>query len=338
MRITREDIYNLDEGSKERTLREYAKQMGLSRAPPLKEVPLEWLTLTVGVDDDLIRAKLISDVIRGAEEDENLWRAMCKVVDMDAPQVRQAIITSEDFKLAPWTQGTKPRSSGGSFFGFEFDCRDDNGLFAFEVGLTANQIRDAGYSALDEALVAAGQAIGRHLIDVIDAKYIADVHEDMSQALAAWDPRAADDDHYGALVGMEAGLADLGFNADLILVNPVEGADCGVLDHFIRDDYRYVAKGIPSGIHTVGALYGRIPIVRHRKITTTYMIMAETQKAMALGLMEGGVKISNFESIEEGMEGAVVSVQYELKSGKDAAGPKGATKPTDKAWALCTGA
>ena len=338
MRITRDTIYGLDEGSKERTLREYAKQRGLSRVPPLKEVPLEWLTMTVGVDDELIRAKLVSDVIRGAEEDENLWRAMCKVVDMDEPQTRQPIITSEDFKLAPWTQGTKPRSSGGSFWGFEFDCRADKGLWAFEVGLTRNQIRDAGYDALDEALVAAGQAVGRHLIDVIDAKYIADVDASMSQALAAWDPRTEGDDHYGAVVGMEAALAKLGFNADLILVNPDEGADCGVLDYFIRDDYRYVAKGIPSGIHTVGALYSRIPIVRHREITATNMIMAESQKAMALGLMEGGVKIENFESIEDGMEGAIVSIQYELKSGKDAAGPKGATKPTHKAWALCTGA
>jgi hypothetical protein len=338
MRLTRELIYGLDKGASERVFREYAKRLDMSRTPTLREVPLEFLTQTVGVDDDLVRAKLVDDVIRGAEEDENLWMAMCKVVDMTDPQTRQPLITPDDFKLSPWTQGTRPRSSGGSFFGFEFDCRMDKGLYAFEVGLTSNQIRDAGYDALEEALVAAGQAVGRHLVKAIAVKYIADVDTDMSKALATWDPRASGDDVYGAMVGMEAGLANLGFNADLILVNPTEGADCAVLDTFIRDDYRYVAKGIPEGIHSIGALYGRIPIVRHRDITATNVIMAETRKAMALGIMEGGPKIENFKSIEDGMQGAVVSVQYELKSGKNAAGPKGATKPTDMAWAVCTGA
>lgn len=310
--------------------------MGWGKVPLLADVSLDWLTLTVGTDDDLIKAKLVTDVIRGAEEDENLWRAIARTVDLDEPKSLQPIITSEDFKLSPWTQGTKPRTSGGSFWGVEFDCRESKGLWAFDIGFTRNQIRDAGYDALDEALVAAGQAIGRHLIGAIDAKYIADIDATMTKNIATWDPRSSGQDQYGAMVGMESGLAKLGFNADIILVNPDEAADAAVLDTFIRDDYRYAAKGIPSGIHTVGALYGRIPIIRHREITAASMIMAESQKAMYLGLMEDGPVISNFENIEEGLEGAVVSIQYELKSGKDAKGPKGATKPTDKAWALCT--
>jgi len=336
MRLTREILYDLDEGHEERVRRTYAKHMGWSKVPLLADVSMEWLTLTVGHDDDLIRAKMVTDVIRGAEEDENLWRAICKVIDMDEPKTSQAIITNEDFKLSPWTQGTKPRTSGGSFFGFEFDCRESKGLWAFNIGLTRNQVRDAGYDALDEALIAAGQAIGRHLIDAIDAKYIADIDATMTKNIATWDPRGSGQDQYGAMVGMESALAARGFNADIVLCHPDEAADAAVLDTFIRDDYRYAAKGIPTSLHSIGSLYGRIPIIRHREITAANMIMAESRKAMALGIMEGGPVISNFENIEEGLEGAVVSIQYELKSGKDAKGPKGATKPTDKAWALCT--
>lgn len=334
--LARVDIYS----ELNQRLRNFESRMSskLDRAVTIRDIPLKKFTEAVGIDDSLVDAKVHDLVVQGAEDDETLWTRMAQAVYMDRPKEVVEFITQDDFKLAPWTQGTKPRSSGGSFWGVELDTSVQKNLYAMDLNISRNWIRDNPASKLESALRAAGQAVGRFLIQKIVAKYIADKDASMTDTLANWgDLGALTDNHYAALVKMESLIADEGMNPDIILVNPAEGAELASYDYFVSQDYERVAKAIPQSLHSVGMLYGKIPIIRHRDVTAASMIMADAHKSMVLGIRED-IKIEDYESIREGLQGAIVSVQYDIKSGKDAAGPSGATKPTDKAWAVCTSA
>lgn len=337
--LTRELIYGIDSEHVEK-IQAYELELnkGLPAGMPtqtLRNVPLK--KLVVGGDDEILDAKVLDTVIMGAEDAENLWRQCAVAHQMTSEIERYPLITPDDFKFQKWTRGSRPRASGGSFWQVPLDCSGNKGLYGINVGLDAKFVETKGFDAVERALYCVGQSAGRLVFQAIITKYLADVATTMTKALATWDPRASGDDHYGALVGMEAGLAGEGFYPNGILVNPTEGGDLGVLDVFIRQDYSDAARGIPRDRHSIGNLYGRIPILRHRDVTTAYMIMAEIEKSMIVGLWDD-LSIKDYEDVREGMEGAVCYIQFDVKSGKDAKGPKGATKPTAKAWAICTGA
>jgi len=332
--LNRELLYQLaGEGAIPRLEEKFRRSIGVKQRVPFRNIPFSAIKTMVGTDDSLVSAKVIDSVIAGAEDDEGLWQLMAKIVYMEKAKEMVPFITADDFAPVPWVQGTAPRASGGSFWAAELDCSLDKGLYAFRVGLTKNWIRDNGFDKLEESLRAAGQAMGRQLIQATITKYLADVDATMTNTLANWGNA-----HYHNLVKMESLIADVGMSPTIALVNPDEGYDVGVSDYFISQDYERAARGIPRDLHAVGNLYGRIPIIRHRDVTAASMIMAAAEKAMVIGLMDEGIKIEDFDDVQQGMEGAVVSLQYCIKSGKDAAGPKDATKPTAKSWAVTTSA
>jgi len=289
-------------------------------------------TQTVGIDDSLVQAKILDDVVRGAEEDEGIWRQACRVFPMTAAIERFKVFTPDDIKFAPWKRGVKPQASGGSIWSVKFDCSQGAGLYALDVGFDKDQLKQGGFDGMEEALWAVGQAAGRKLLAAIVSEYTTDVDSNMTDTLANWGNAA-----YDSLVKMESLVAAQGMTPDVALVNPAEGYLVGTSDKFIRDDYRYAGKGIPSGVHILGSLFGRIPIYRHRDITENSMIMAAKGKSVFVGMYQD-LQVENYNNVQEGLEGAVVSLQYDVKSGNDAEGPKDATSPLAKAWCVCTSA
>jgi len=289
-------------------------------------------TQTVGADDSLITAKVVDTVIRGAEEDENLWRRAAAVFALDTEIQRKPLITPDDFLFADWIQGTKPRSSGGAFFALKFDCSNHQGHYAADVGFTKNDLKAGGFDKMEEALWCSGQAAGRFLLKKVVVELLTDVNSGMTDTLANWGNGA-----YKALNKMEGLIAKQGMSAGLALVNPAEGTDIANSDYFIHADYGEAARGIPKDLHSIGSLYGRIPILRHRDVTENSMIMLTPGKSVGIGLYQD-IQVESYEDIREGLEGAVVSFQFDVKSGKDAEGPSGATSPVAKSWAVCTSA
>jgi hypothetical protein len=311
------------------------KEFEMTKRLGIRDASLEQIVKhceTVGTDDTLIASKVIDTVVRGAEEDENLWKKCANVTMMTTEIQRVPVITADDFALKPWIEGTRPRSSGGSFWATKLDCSQSAGLYATDIGFTKNDLRAGGIAKLEEALFCAGQAVGRLILQKINAKLLADKDAAMTDTLANWG-----NDHYKALAKMESLIAAQGMTPDVVLVNPTESYDIAVLDYFIRDDYSKVAGTFPRDIHSIGSLYGRIPINRHRDITTQSMIMLSSKKSIAIGLYRD-ITIDNYDDVREGLEGAIVSIQLDVKSGKDAEGPFGATNPVTKSWAVCTSA
>jgi len=140
-------------------------------------------------------------------------------------------------------------------------------------------------------------------------------------------------DFYKALVKMESLIAANGMSPNIVLVNPAESYDIGISDYYIKQDYALAARGIPRELHSIGSLYGRIPIFRHRDITATNMIMANAEKSMVVGIMDG-LSIKDYDDVRKGMLGAICSIQFDVKSAADAKGPAGATNPCLGAWSL----
>jgi len=286
-------------------------------------------TQTVSADDSLITAKVVDSVVRGAEEDENLWRQCANVVTMSGEIVRTPLITPDDFKVYPWIERTKARQSGGSFWSVKLDCSQSAGLYATDIGFTRNDLKAGGYAKMEEALFCAGQAIGRLILQKINTKLLADVNAAMTDTLANWGAN-----HYKALKMMESLIQAQGMKPDVALVNPTEGYDLGILDYFIRADYVAAGRATQGDLHSVGFLHNTLPIFQHRDITTASMIML-AKKAITVGIYRD-VTIENYEDVREGLEGAIASVQFDVKSGKDAEGPKDATSPLIKSWAVTT--
>ena len=303
----------------------------------IRDVPLK--KLAVGADDEILAAKVYSLVVRGAEENESLWRQSARVVQMEKEIERVPLMTPDDFLFKKWTRGTGAKSSGGSFWMVELDCSDDKGLYGVDVGLSSAFVKRRGFDAVEEALISVGQSAGRLVLQAIVAKYLADVSTsgpDMTDTLANYgDLGALTDNHYAALVKMESLIAKNGMTPTICLVNPDEGADIASYDYFVSQDYSLAARGIPKNLHSVGSLFGRIPILRHRDVTAASMIMAAAYKACVVGIMDD-LAIDDYDDVRKGMVGSVCSIQFDVKTGADAKGPKGATNPTAGAWATCT--
>ena len=50
------------------------------------------------------------------------------------------------------------------------------------------------------------------------------------------------------------------------------------------------------------------------------------------------VTIEDYEDVREGLAGSMVTVQFDVKSGKDAEGAKDSLNPVAKSWAVTTSA
>jgi len=314
---------------------ETLKSTELNRPITIRDISLEKLVKhtysSVGVDDSLITAKVVDQVVRGAEEDENLWKKIAAVTPLDTEIQRVPVITPDDYIVYDWVQGTKARSMGGAIWAWKFDCSQSKGLHAADINFTKNDLRAGGFGKMEDALWCAGQSIGRHVLQAVVSELTTDVNAAMTDTLANWGAG-----HYKALVKMESLLAKVGMSGKTVaLVNPDEGYDIGISDYFINQHYIGAAKGIPEDLHTIGDLYGRIPIYRHRDMTAASMIMALFGKAVGVGLYQD-IQIDDYEDVREGIEGAIASIQFDVKSGKDVEGPKDATSPIAKSWAVCT--
>ena len=301
------------------------------RAPvTIRDIPLK--KLAVGYDDELVAAKVYDTVVRGAWEDENLWRRAANVIYMTSEIERVPAITPDAFEFKEWTRGAAVQEGGGSFWHVELDCSDDDGLYAADVPLSKSFVKRRGFDAVEQALACMGQAAGRLILQAIRTELLADVDSTMTDTMANYG-----NGHYKALVKMESLIATVGMSPNIALINPAEGYDVGISDYFIRESYYNAARGIPVDLHSIGSLFGRIPILRHRDITAASMIMGRSDAMAFVGIMED-ITIEDYDDVRHGMLGSVVSLQFDVASGKDATGPTGATNPIAKSWAVTTSA
>ena len=289
----------------------------------------------VSVDAGLIAVRLLDAVIQGAEYSD-IWRQMARVEPMDAPKVEVSLISPDDFMIRKGRRGVASRTTGGGFDRVELDCSEDKGLYRVDLDMSRTWLRDNGPGKLDEALRAAGQALSLQIATDIMVKYETDVDATMTDTVTNWGGAATA--HYKALVKAGALIRKKGMQPSAVLVNPDEETDILSSDYFIRQDYARVAHALPlpENQGVIGYMWGDKPIISTPAVTAAKMTIACVEKAVIIGTRQD-VQIDNYVDIRQGLEGAVISFQADLKSGKDAKGVS-ANKPTKLAWAVATGA
>jgi hypothetical protein len=283
---------------------------------------------TVGFSDDLITQKVHDTVIRGAEDQEDLLGKFAKVVDMQSEIEVVPLITPDDFKIYPGVTGNT-RFGGGVFDRVKLDCSGGRGIYKMDLGFEHWWKKSNGYGAIEEALWAAGNAIFKDIITKVMADLEADVNAAMTNAVANWG-----NSHYKALVKADSLIRAEGMTGPFsVLISPAEVYDLMILDYFIQQDYARTASALPKESALIGVLFGSTPIFAHRGVTAAKMTMVSNQKSSVVGFYEP-LTIVDYEDVRQGMEGSVLRVQYDYKNGSDAE----MTKPTQKSWAIATGA
>lgn len=329
LKVTRE--YFVEEsvlGEVQKFEEKYSRQLGMPLT--ISDFGLDTVVKkveTVGFSDELITAKVYDSVIRGADDDETLLAKLARVVEMDSEQQTVSIITPDDFKIYPGGTGLV-RSGGGVFDRIKLDCSTGKGIYKTDIGFEKWWIKSNKYSGLEEALWAAGNAIYKDIVTKVIVDLEADKHATMTNSYANWG-----NNHYKSLIMMDSLIEAEGMKPDFVVINPTELYDILTTDVFINQDYARVAMASPPRDGSlIASLFGRIPIYCHRAATTTIMTMGCRLKSALVGFYQP-LAIENYNDPREGMEGSVLSVQYDYKNGSNAE----LTKGTQKSWAIGTG-
>jgi len=330
--ITRSLLYGKDNLE---AIRKFEAERGL----PLREIPLgsmvRWNRSSkkveaVGVDPSLIAQKVIDTVVSGADY-VPLWNKISRVTQMTAQKEEVPIMTYTDFKIRKGVTGSRVSTAGGFASGVELDCSNEKGLRRVEVSLRKTWIRDNKWGALEEALRDAGYAMYDEVLGTIITELEADVNSTFTDGVANWG-----NDHYKSLVKMVSLIAGKRLYPDMVLIHPDELYDILILDYFVHANYSgLAAKGsIRKESGLAGFLFpNNVPIYYTPKVTAAKMICLSSQKAAYLGVMQD-LTVEDFNDVLGGKEGSVLTMQWDVKSGKDAT-------PTSNvlyAWAIATSA
>ena len=315
--------YGLDE------LKKFEAEKGTS----IRNIPLGWFVKKYEsgtIEPGLLEQK-ISDILMQGAESIPLWNQICKVVQMPTNKYEQPVMSYTDFHAEKGTTGSAVREAGGIVDRIELDCSGQNGLRRVKVAFDKTWIRDARWDAVEEAIRAASQSMYDEVVESIISEYETDVDSSMTDTVANWG-----NNHYKALVKAVSLIAAQQMYPDIILIHPNELYDLAVLDYFVHAQYREAAAR--TSIQPNKGLFGylfpdSIPIYFHYKVTAGKMTVAASQKAVVLGIRQD-LTIERFNDVLNGEEGAVLTMQWDVKSGKDAV----LTKPTKKAWAVVTSA
>lgn len=269
------------------------------------------LSEIVHVSPNLIQQKVLADVLHGAEHNK-AWKDWVKIYEMDEPKDSVPTITEDDFIITEGAAGAKARYAGGRFGSVALDCSEDRGLHRNVLGIKKTWIKDSKWNAIQEAVTVAGAAMYKHVAADICAKL----------ASAAGGTESFDTDLYKTIVKAITTNKNAGFPPDAILINPSQEATLMTMDKFISVELlgrvgRLAEKG------EIGYFYGNIPVYS-TSVCGSYPIVYNTQKGVVCGLRQD-IQIEEYDDPIEGLEGAVLTMRFDLATAFSAAIRKVAT-------------
>jgi hypothetical protein len=284
---------------------------------------------STGVDPSLIEQRVMAQVISGGEF-VPLWDKVVPVFTMDADKQEVPVIYYDDFKTYSSGRGRTVRKSGGFVSGIELDCSNEAGLHRVEVAFRKTWLRNSRLDFLDTALQLAGQAMYDEVLGEIITELEADVDSTMTDTMANYG-----NDQFKCCVKMVSLIAAKRLYPTMILINPQELYDMFILDYFIHSNY--TALGAKQNIQPESGLAGylfpnSVPIYFTPKVTAAKIICLAPQ-AGALGIRQE-LTFEDFDDVRNGEEGAVLSMQWDKKSGADAT----PTSNVQYAWAITSAA
>jgi hypothetical protein len=266
---------------------------------------------TVSVAAGLIQQKVLADVLHGAEHNK-AWKDWCRVVQMDDPKDSIPTITEDDFIIVEGAQGAKARYTGGKFGSVALDCSEDRGLHKVVLGVKKTWISDQKWNSIQEATTVCGGAMYKHVASDLATKL----------AAAALGTETFDTDLYKTGVKGISTVRKAGFNPDAMLTNPDQEAIFMAMDKFI--DITMLGKvGLLAEQGVIGNFYGTIPVYS-TAVCGANPIVYNRSKGVVIGLRQD-LALEDYDDPIAGLEGAVLSMRFDLATGFAAAIRKLAT-------------
>jgi hypothetical protein len=266
---------------------------------------------TVNVASGLIQQKVLADVLHGAEHNK-AWKDWCRVVQMDDPKDSIPTITEDDFIIVEGAQGAKPRYAGGKFGSVALDCSEDRGLHKVILGIKKTWISDNKWNSIQEATTVAGGAAYKHVASDLATKL----------AAAALGTETYATDLYNTAVKGISTVRKAGFNPDAMLINPDQEAVFMAMDKFISIDFLgRVGQLAEQGV--IGNFYGTIPVYS-TAVCGANPIVYSRAKGVVNGLRQD-LALEDYDDPIAGLEGAVLTMRFDLATGFAAAIRKLAT-------------
>jgi len=282
-------------------------------AEPLKQSPTELWRVPfkeiVNIAPQLIQQKVLADVLYGAQHNKN-WKDWVNLVDMDTPQVAVPVLTEEDFIFRKGTKATLARYMGGRGRVVQLDCSEDRGLWTGAIGIKKTWIKDSNWNTVGEATKMAGQAayleVAREVIAYLDTNAVA------TDTFVT--------DMYVSIARSIANMRAAGFQPTIIIVpSSVEGLLMS-LDAFISiEKLGRVGRLAEEG--TIGNFYGTIPVYStgdtlggFSKVTTKRPLVVAQKQGVVLGLRQD-LQIEEYDEPLKGLEGAVLTMRFDIKLG-----------------------
>lgn len=259
------------------------------------------MTEIVSVDIALVQQKVLADVLHGAEHNKQ-WKDWVNLVIMDSPKATQPTITEDDFLIVAGTAGSKKRYGGGKFGSVALDCSEDKGLYTCVIGIKKTWIKDNMWNAVQEATTIAGAAMYKKVASDVCAELLADTSGD----------QAFDTDLYKTIVNAISARRAVGFNPDIVLLNPAQEGALMALDKFIDINMLgRVGRLAEQGV--IGNFYGTIPCFS-TSVCGAKPIVFTRKKAEVFGLRQD-LQIEEYDDPIEGLEGAVLTMRYDIECG-----------------------
>lgn len=282
------------------------------------------------IDPAIVEQKVIDTALEGAE-----WipihDKIATIVPMEKEIELYKVRGYTSFKDQKGITGTKVRNAGGYVDAIKLDCSGGQGMHRVEVAFEKFNKQNAG--ELAAAIQEAAQVMYDQLASAVITDLLADVNstDGMTNTLANWG-----NSHYKALLQAFTQVAYVGrMHPDFALISPQEIYDLGISDYFIHSQYNAKAGEISMAQK---GLFGylmpnRLPIYYHYGCTAASMLVGTKAKSAVVGVYTP-LTIENFDDVLDGKEGAVLTMQYDVKNGSNAQ----KTKPTKNSWATVTSA
>lgn len=271
---------------------------------PMTEIkcPLDlWkvrMTEIVNVDAALVQQKVIADVLHGAEHNKQ-WKDWVNLVIMDTPKAVVPTITEDDFLVVKGTAGSKKRYGGGKFGSVSLDCSEDKGLHTLVIGIKKTWIKDNMWNAVQEATTVAGAAMYK--------KVATDVCTELAADAAGTETFATD--LYQTIVAAISTNRAAGYQPDIVLLAPAQEKMLMVLDKFLDINMLgRVGKLAEQGV--IGNFFGTIPCFSSSVCGANPLVFTQ-KKGEVFGLRQD-LQIEEYDDPIEGLEGAVLTMRYDI--------------------------
>lgn len=284
---------------------------------PITEIknPLDlWkirMTEIVNVNAALVAQKVIADVLHGAEHNKQ-WKDWVNLVIMDTPKAVVPTITEDDFLVVHGTAGSRKRYAGGKFGAVSLDCSEDKGLHTLLLGIKKTWIKDNMWNAVQEAITVAGAAMYKHAASDVCTELAADAAGTESFAT----------DLYQTICGAISTNRAAGYQPDIVLLAPAQEKMLMVLDKFLDINMLgRVGKLAEQGV--IGNFFGTIPCFSSSVCGANPLVFTQ-KKGEVFGLRQD-IQIEDYDDPIGGLEGAVLTMRYDIELGFAAAIRKCAT-------------